>query len=116
MTRLFSFVLAATEHLHNRIGKLNSRIRQLEDALHALQSKHSLDPHPLLHKDLLFKDEPEFQDEHEAKEKEADVEQDAVVPTGEIVNAFGTLSVSDNGVTRFFGPTGGSEVRSVVIA
>ncbi|KAH6901766.1 hypothetical protein BKA70DRAFT_1308535 [Coprinopsis sp. MPI-PUGE-AT-0042] len=103
------FVLAATEHLHNRIAKLNSRIRQLEDALQSLQSQHSIDPHPLLHKDLLFKEEPEQHDEQEMKEVEV---QDETAPPGEIVNAFGTLSVSDNGVTRFFGPTGGSESGS----
>ena len=28
----------------------------------------------------------------------------------DIIDTFGTLSVSDHGVSRFFGPTGGSEV------
>lgn len=31
---------------------------------------------------------------------------------GEVIDAFGTLSISQHGVARFFGPTGGSEVRS----
>lgn len=30
------------------------------------------------------------------------------------IDAFGTLSISDHGISRFFGPTGGSEVRSVI--
>ncbi|TFK37314.1 fungal-specific transcription factor domain-containing protein [Crucibulum laeve] len=28
---------------------------------------------------------------------------------GEVIDAFGTLSISDHGISRFFGPTGGSE-------
>ncbi|KIY47795.1 hypothetical protein FISHEDRAFT_20803, partial [Fistulina hepatica ATCC 64428] len=48
------FVLAATEHLHRRIGKLSNRIRQLEDALCDLHSQHGdSGPHPLLVPDLL---------------------------------------------------------------
>lgn len=33
------------------------------------------------------------------------------IPTSEIIDAFGTLAISDHGISRFFGPTGGSEVR-----
>ncbi|KAJ3725495.1 fungal-specific transcription factor domain-containing protein, partial [Lentinula raphanica] len=29
--------------------------------------------------------------------------------TGEVIDAFGTLSISNHGISRFFGPTGGSE-------
>ena len=29
----------------------------------------------------------------------------------EVIDAIGTLSISENGISRFFGPTGGSEVR-----
>ena len=32
------------------------------------------------------------------------------VHTAEIIDTFGTLSVAEHGVSRFFGPTGGSEV------
>ena len=35
---------------------------------------------------------------------------------GEIIDAFGTLSISQHGVARFFGPTGGSEVRSNLLS
>ena len=31
--------------------------------------------------------------------------------TAEVLDAFGTLSISEHGISRFFGPTGGSEVR-----
>ena len=36
--------------------------------------------------------------------------------TGEVLEAFGTLSISEHGISRFFGPTGGSEVRLALYA
>ncbi|RDB19140.1 putative transcriptional regulatory protein C1F7.11c [Hypsizygus marmoreus] len=104
------FVLAATEHLHRRIAKLSGRIRQLEDALACLHAKHSTEPHPLLHEDLITNDEQD--DEAFGK-----VEDSAAVvqgPAPDVIDAFGTLSISDHGISRFFGPTGGSE--SLLIA
>jgi len=99
-----SFVLAATEHLHNQIAKLSARIRTLEDALAFLQAKHSTEPHPLLRDDWLGvntegDDEPAIADEIGTP-----------VNNSDIINSFGTLSILDNGTSRFFGPTGGSEV------
>jgi hypothetical protein len=35
-------------------------------------------------------------------------------PVPDVIDALGTLSISDHGISRFFGPTGGSEVRSIV--
>ncbi|KAF8159144.1 fungal-specific transcription factor domain-containing protein [Crassisporium funariophilum] len=98
------FVLAATEHLHRRISKLSGRIRQLEDALSSLHAKHSTEPHPLLHEDLIHTDERDGEGDGEAEEG-------AGPPTqqGEVIDAFGTLSISEHGISRFFGPTGGSE-------
>lgn len=46
-------VLANTEELHARIEHLCARIRDLEDALRALQGEVSDRPHPLLRTDLL---------------------------------------------------------------
>lgn len=96
-------MLAATEHLHRRIARMNDRIRLLEDALGSLQAKHSEDPHPLLRDELLsvnahdddedvFEEDPSTSNVHQA------------------IDAFGTLSISEHGITQFFGPTGGSEV------
>jgi len=98
------FVLAATEHLHKRIAKISERVRQLEDALAALQAKHSSEPHPLLREDLLSVNAG--QDDDDAGR--ADEAGPSHPP--EIMDAFGTLSISDHGVARFFGPTGGPEV------
>lgn len=101
------FVLAATEHLHRRIAKLSGRIRQLEDALSSLHSQHSTDRHPLLQDELIFNEE------HTAEENSASDDATAQ-PPAEVIDAFGTLSISDHGISRFFGPTGGSE--SLLIA
>ncbi|KAI0311789.1 fungal-specific transcription factor domain-containing protein [Amylostereum chailletii] len=95
------FVIAATEHLHRRIARMSDRIRQLEDALAVLQGSNSKDPHPLLRDSLLVLD----QDKLEEAATESD---DGEGPT-DALNAFGTMSISDHGVSRFFGPTGGSE-------
>jgi hypothetical protein len=47
------FILANTEQLHAKIIQMSDRIRQLEDALGALQATCATDPHPLLTQDLL---------------------------------------------------------------
>ena len=99
------FVLAATEHLHKRIAKISERVRQLEDALASLQAKHSNEPHPLLRDDLLSVNA--IQDDEDTGK----AEDSGPAHPPEIMDAFGTLSISDHGVSRFFGPTGGPEVR-----
>ena len=101
---MFRFVLAATEHLHRRISKLSGRIRQLEDALAALHAKHSTEIHPLLHEDLMHTDERDEAD------PPADDSMGQAPQTADVIDAFGTLSISEHGISRFFGPTGGSEV------
>ncbi|KAI0057395.1 hypothetical protein BV25DRAFT_1831235 [Artomyces pyxidatus] len=95
------FVIAATEHLHRRITRMSDRIRQLEDALSVLQASHSKEPHPLLQGSFLALDR-EQDPEHEPESGEEEVATEAL-------NAFGTMSISDRGTSRFFGPTGGSE-------
>ncbi|KAG7093648.1 hypothetical protein E1B28_007310 [Marasmius oreades] len=108
------FVLAATEHLHRRISKLSGRIRELEDALATLHSKHSTQPHPLLTGESIVEDVGE-EGENEAVEGRLktkvteDDDTEVVNAGGEVIDTFGTLSISDHGISRFFGPTGGSE-------
>lgn len=99
-----SFVLAATEHLHRRIAKMSERIRQLEDALGELQSQHSTEPHPLLREDLLAVN-------HKDDESLTSPDESGTLShPPEVLDTFGTLSITDHGISRFFGPTGGSEV------
>ncbi|KAL4249930.1 hypothetical protein ABKN59_002009 [Abortiporus biennis] len=97
------FVLAATEHLHKRIAKMGERIRQLEDALAILQAKCSNEPHPLLRDDALAANTPEQEEDGPAKEPSP------MNGSTEVIEAFGTLSVYDHGMSRFFGPSGGTE-------
>lgn len=88
---------------------MGDRIRQLEDALAVLQASNSREQHPLLRDGLLSIDEklepPPAAEDEEAEE-----------PTEAVVNAFGTMSIMDHGVSRFFGPTGGPEGLLLVSA
>jgi hypothetical protein len=93
-------VLAATDHLHKRIALMSNRIRQLEDALAVLQSGCSKEPHPLLRDELLTL---------KLDKEDAPVEAGEEQP--EVIDSFGTLSISDKGTSRFFGTSGGTEVR-----
>jgi hypothetical protein len=72
--------------------------------LAALHAKHSTDIHPLLHEDLMQTDERDEAD------TPADEGMGQTAQTGDAIDAFGTLSISEHGISRFFGPTGGSEV------
>ncbi|KZT25300.1 hypothetical protein NEOLEDRAFT_1114509 [Neolentinus lepideus HHB14362 ss-1] len=81
-------VIEATGHLYTQIKRLTERNRELEGALAKLQQNLSTEPHPLLHKP----DEPD--------------------PADRLIDWFGTLSISDNGASRFIGPTGGSELQT----
>lgn len=83
---------------------MGERIRQLEDALAILQATCQSGPHPLLREELLAI-------KYNVDAKEAEVESQVSKGVDEVVNAFGTLMVSENGVSRFFGMTGGAEVR-----
>ena len=84
---------------------MGERIRQLEDALAILQAKHTNDPHPLLRDDALTTTKSEPQYDNDALANHPTQKQ------GDVIEAFGTLSVYDHGVSRFFGPSGGTEVR-----
>lgn len=86
---------------------MGERIRQLEDALAILQAKHSNEPHPLLRDDALANVKPEAQYEGDMQGTSQTLQKPA-----DVIEAFGTLSVYDHGVSRFFGPSGGTEVRA----
>ncbi len=83
---------------------MSDRIRQLEDALSLLQSSISKEPHPLLSENAIVVDTDIPGDKLPESEDEA---------TGEVSRALGTLSVSDQGLSRFFGSTGGSDLLLV---
>ncbi|KAJ3522802.1 hypothetical protein NM688_g8822 [Phlebia brevispora] len=81
------FVLAATEYLHKRIAKMNERIRQLEDALAILQARCSNEPHPLLRDDVM---------PTKAEQEDEDTPEVEPATSADIIDTFGTLSVSDH--------------------
>ncbi|KAJ7779148.1 fungal-specific transcription factor domain-containing protein [Mycena metata] len=123
------FVLAATEHLHRKIARMGERIRLLEDALTTLHaSKGGADggAHPLLLDGEDFSlgaddiavagsSGPSGSGRRMSGTWEVEAGPDgskvtvAGAPGGDVIDAFGTLSISDHGISRFFGPTGGSE-------
>ena len=83
---------------------MGDRIRELEDALAVLQASHSPEPHPLLCEGsiLVDTDKPEEQPQESEDEGAEDV-----------VKSLGTLTVSEHGLSRFFGFTGGSDLLLV---
>jgi hypothetical protein len=82
---------------------MGDRIRQLEDALTLLQASISKEPHPLLSENAIVVDTDNADKLHESEDE----------VTGEVSRALGTLSVSDQGLSRFFGSTGGSDLLLV---
>ncbi|KIK97941.1 hypothetical protein PAXRUDRAFT_9870 [Paxillus rubicundulus Ve08.2h10] len=103
------FVLADTEKLHEKISLMSDRIRQLEDALAALQSSvSSTESHPLLHRELLGI--KSIIDLHAAVEGgEATKSNDDVDDDSQYIESFGTLALRDDGAATFYGPSAGSE-------
>ena len=102
----FRFVLAATDHLRGKITRLEARLHSLEDALAIMQVTYSEQPHPLLETPFSFdEDEPQ---QAERGPSEPHEENAAVAP-----EPLGALHLNEgiDGASRFFGPSGGSEVR-----
>jgi hypothetical protein len=92
------FVLASTQDLHDKINELANRVRELEDGLRISHSQHTQDPHPLLSEDLLRIKAPLQREGLGASSSNpgGDLE-------GDVVEAFGTLAISDTGRTSYFG-------------
>ncbi|KAJ8522699.1 hypothetical protein ONZ45_g709 [Pleurotus djamor] len=92
------FVLANTEVLHDKIGVLSNRVRQLEDALAESHSRYSNDLHPLLTEEL--------------RQLKRPLERETDMPTmqpqdkpdnNDAIDALGSLSISQKGQTTYFG-------------
>jgi len=90
---------------------MGERIRLLEDALGELQARHSGEPHPLLLNISsrgmdVGKDGGIDEDDGDAGSGGVQHEKQR---QQQVIDALGTLSISEHGIARFFGPTGGSE-------
>jgi hypothetical protein len=96
-------VLAATDHLRDKMTKLEARMRCLEDALSIIYTRYSDKPHPLLTEDFgdLFDDEDGRDPKTEGAESRS---------SPGLGDPLGTLLVDARGGSRFFGPSGSSEV------
>ena len=85
---------------------MSVRIRQLEDALQIAHLRSSTGTHPLLEDHLLeIKHGIDSLHHREDERHEEDGDQD------EVLANLGMLKISEGGVTRFLGVSGGSEVR-----
>lgn len=93
-----------TEELYRKLSEMSERITQLEDALASLQSNVSSETHDLLQGDLLsIKHIPEPQSSVEPDSSTND-------PLVDTMEAFGTLTIDDQGEARYFGVSAGTEV------
>ncbi|KAF9258728.1 hypothetical protein L218DRAFT_964266 [Marasmius fiardii PR-910] len=93
------FVLASTQELHEKIHELANRVRELEDALRADHARLTHEQHPLLSDDLLKIKAPlqrEVSQRNGAPKQEEESNPD-------VVDAFGSLSISISGKTKYFG-------------
>ncbi|KAJ3503887.1 hypothetical protein NLJ89_g8234 [Agrocybe chaxingu] len=97
------FVLAASDHLRQKLSKLEARMRSLEDALAIIHSSESDEPHPLL---SVGEDIEDPEPEPDVLKPLVDEKSQSPQPLSE---TLGTLCVDTHGGSRFFGPTGGAE-------
>lgn len=82
-------------------------MRSLEDALAIVQINTSTEPHPLL--------ATEWTIEEADDEIRDDANDASAIAEHSVIDALGSLHLegdAQTGVTRFFGPSGGSEVRA----
>jgi hypothetical protein len=105
------FVLAATDHLHQKLKRMEARMHSLEDALAILHATDSDKPHPLLlsHDSESEDDQPE--EESALNLKAVSEEPSSSSQESTLVDALGSLHIDGEGGSRFFGPSGGAEVR-----
>jgi hypothetical protein len=96
------FILANTEVLHDKIGVLSTRVRQLEDALAEAYAVYNNERHPLLSDELLQIKRPLERESRNEMPSPPEAE------TAEAIDAVGSLSISDNGRTNFYGQTANS--------
>ncbi|KAJ6485924.1 fungal-specific transcription factor domain-containing protein [Mycena sanguinolenta] len=102
------FVLASTQELHEKIAELANRVRELEDALRSSHQHLSNEQHPLLSEELLRikaplqREVPSFRNQTQGlaiKEEEHNPD---------VVDAFGSLSITLSGSAKYFGTTANS--------
>lgn len=102
-------MLASTQDLHQKIEELSNRVRELEDGLRQSHGMHSQETHPLLSEDLLRIKAPLQRENLSVANGNSDE------PGGDVVDSFGSLSISDTGRTNYFGQATSSWVRTIIL-
>ncbi|KAJ7756952.1 hypothetical protein B0H16DRAFT_1537516 [Mycena metata] len=87
------FVLAATDHLHQKLTRMEARMHSLEDALSILHGED--DDYP-----------PE---EEQSTLNLKAISEEPSQQESSLVDALGSLHIDGEGASRFFGPSGGAE-------
>ncbi|KAF5336101.1 hypothetical protein D9611_006219 [Ephemerocybe angulata] len=95
------FVLASTQELHEKITELANRVRELEDGLKTSHAKTSTEQHPLLSEDLLKVKMPLQREPPALRNGGLAIKEEENAP--EALDAFGSLSISLSGRTKYFG-------------
>jgi hypothetical protein len=108
---LRSFVLASTQELHEKISELATRVRHLEDGLRVSHSQLSSESHPLLSEDLLRIKAP-LQREAAPLRNNPQIIVKEEEQNPDVVDAFGSLSITLSGRAKYFGQTANSWVNS----
>ncbi len=109
---MFSFVLAATEHLEGTLQKLEARMHSLEDALAITYAASSKETHPLLVK---CKNEDAEEDSPRLPPPDLQESEEVSTPSAKhtLTDSLGVLHIDEDGGSRFFGPSAGSEVSNL---
>ena len=103
------FVLASTTELHDKISELCNRVRELEDALRESHQNLSTTSHPLLSDDLLKIKMPLQRDTGSATGPNGSKDES----NPDVVDSFGSLSISHTGKTKYYGHIANSWVSSI---
>jgi hypothetical protein len=109
-TITFSFVLASTQELHEKITELCTRVRDLEDALRTSHDQSSTEPHPLLSDELLLIKAP-LQREGPPRNPTI-INQQEEENNPDAIDSFGTLAINRSGHTSYYGQFANSWVSS----
>lgn len=105
------FVLASTAELHEKISDLSVRVRTLEDALKESHALVSHERHPLLTDNLLQIKAPLQRDPaHLRNIPKNEIKQED--QSGEVVDAFGSLSINAFGGANYYGSIANSWVSA----
>lgn len=95
------FILSNTKELHDEIGSLRSRVKELESALESLQTQLTPQPHALLQESLKVVAETLQPVEKDIKSEPPEDEN--------LIDTFGSLTIDHRGQTTWHGPHAGSE-------